>query len=229
MVEASLAGRRFDVVTSKRRGHGEGLVRKRPDGRWEGRLDANRIGPTRRRKSVYGRTRAEVVHKLRQAGASLDVGLPLVDERTRFDTYLEAWLNEVVKPARSRATWREYEVNVRRHIAPLIGHRPLAKVSAADVQAVLNAKRSEGLATRTVQYIHATMPGSSRRCLPLGPRRPKCCYAYRAGQVGPTTRHAVQPGRSCQAFECRGKRSAWRFLHRRDCHRVATKRSPRSR
>lgn len=178
--KASLVGHRFNGMTSKRRGHGEGLIRKRPDGRWEGRLDASRIGPARRRKSVYGRTRAEVVQKLRQAGASIDQGLPLVDERTRFDTYLQTWLSEVVKPSRSRATWQGYEVNVRRHIAPLIGHRPLAKVSAADVQAVLNAKRSEGLAKRTVQYIHATMRAA------LG-------VAYRWGLVARNVATLVEP------------------------------------
>jgi hypothetical protein len=144
-------------MANRRRGHGEGLIRKRADGWWEGRLDANELGSSRRRKSVYGRTRTEVVQKLRHAKIAVDHGLPLVDERTRFDTFLGTWLAEVVKPSRSRATWQGYQVNVRKHIAPLIGHRPLAKVSAADVQAVLNANRSEGLAPRTVQYIHTTM------------------------------------------------------------------------
>lgn len=144
-------------MASRRRGHGEGLVHKRADGRWEGRLDAGQFGSGRRRKSVYGRTRVEVVDKLRHAKVALDHGLPIIDERTRFDDYLQTWLEEVVRPARSRATLQGYEVNVRKHIVPLVGHRPLAKVSAADVQGVLNAKRAEGLAPRTVQYIHATM------------------------------------------------------------------------
>jgi integrase len=167
-------------MSSRRRGDGEGLIRKRADHRWEGRLDASQLGSSRRRRSVYGRTRAEVVKKLRQAKASLDQGLPLVDERIRFDAYLDTWLTEVVKPSRSRATWQGYEVNVRKHIAPLIGHRPLAKVSAADIQAVLNAKRREGLAPRTVQYIHATMRAA------LG-------VAYRWGLVARNVATLVDP------------------------------------
>jgi integrase len=167
-------------MPNRRRGHGEGLIRKRADGRWEGRLDANELASGRRRKSVYGRTRLEVVQKLRHVKVALDHGLPLVDERTGFDTFLETWLAEVVKPSRSRATWQGYQVNVRKHIAPLIGHRPLAKVSAADVQAVLNAKRSEGLAPRTVQYIHATMRAA------LG-------VAYRWGLVARNVATLVDP------------------------------------
>jgi integrase len=61
-----------------------------------------------------------------------------------------------------------------------VGHRPLAKVSAADVQAVLNAKRSEGLAPRTVQYIHATMRAA------LG-------VAYRWGLVARNVATLVDP------------------------------------
>jgi integrase len=167
-------------MVSKRRGHGEGLIRKRSDGRWEGRLDTGQYGEGRQRKSVYGRTRADVVDKLRQARAVVDQGLPVVDERIRLDAYLETWLEEVVKPARSRATWQGYEVNVRRHIAPLIGHRRLAKVSAADIQSVLNAKRAEGLAPRTVQYIHATMRAA------LG-------VAYRWGLVARNVATLVEP------------------------------------
>lgn len=142
---------------SRRRGPGEGLIRKRPDGRWEGRLEFGEYGQGRRRKSVYGRTRREVADKLRAVQDSLDHGLPVIDERVRMDAFLETWLAEVVRPHRSHATWQGYSVNVHRHITPLIGNRPLAKLSPADVQAVVNAKLAEGLAPRTVQYVHATL------------------------------------------------------------------------
>ena len=46
---------------------------------------------------------------------------------------------------------------MRRHIVPVIGKRTLAKLSPADIQALVNIKREEGLAPRTVQYIHATI------------------------------------------------------------------------
>ena len=45
---------------------------------------------------------------------------------------------------------------MRRHIVPIIGKRTLAKLSPADIQALVNIKREEGLAPRTVQYIQAT-------------------------------------------------------------------------
>jgi excisionase family DNA binding protein len=52
MGKASLVELRFKTMTGKRRPHGEGLIRKRPDGRWQGRLDSSRIGPNPQRQSV---------------------------------------------------------------------------------------------------------------------------------------------------------------------------------
>jgi hypothetical protein len=144
-------------MTTKRRGYRDGGVRKRPDGRWEGTADVGVYGTGRRRKYVYGRTRAEVVERLRSVQRTVTEGLPVIDERTTLAKYLQTWLDEVVKPARGYATWQGYEVNVRRHIVPVIGNRTLAKLSPADVQALINIKRAEGLAPRTVQYVHATL------------------------------------------------------------------------
>jgi integrase len=144
-------------MTTKRRGYKDGGIRKRSDGRWEGTADVGVYGTGRRRKYVYGRTRAEVVEKLRSVQRTVTEGLPVIDERTTLAKFLQTWLDEVVKPARGYATWQGYEVNVRRHIVPVIGNRTLAKLSPADVQTLINIKREEGLAPRTVQYVHATL------------------------------------------------------------------------
>jgi integrase len=47
-----------------RRGHGEGSIRKRADGRWEATIDLGFDDGKRKRLSVYARTRREVVDKL---------------------------------------------------------------------------------------------------------------------------------------------------------------------
>ena len=53
---------------AKKRANGEGSIRKRKDGRWEGRYTA---GHTPEGKAIYrnvlGKTQAEVVEKLRRA------------------------------------------------------------------------------------------------------------------------------------------------------------------
>lgn len=54
---------------SKKRANGEGNIRKRKDGRWEGRYTAGYHPDTGKRiiKNVLGKTQAEVKDKLKKA------------------------------------------------------------------------------------------------------------------------------------------------------------------
>ena len=54
---------------AKRRANGEGNIRKRKDGRWEGRYTAGRDPDTGKPiyKNVLGKTQAETKEKLKQA------------------------------------------------------------------------------------------------------------------------------------------------------------------
>ena len=70
---------------AKKRANGEGNIRKRKDGRWEGRYTAGRDSETGKPiyKNVLGRTQAEAKDKLKAAieeTKSLDVTKP---ENTR--------------------------------------------------------------------------------------------------------------------------------------------------
>jgi hypothetical protein len=56
------------MAQKKWRGRGEGLIRQRPDGRWEARLDLGWQGGKRVRKTLYGRTWEDVRNKLDDLG-----------------------------------------------------------------------------------------------------------------------------------------------------------------
>ena len=58
---------------AKKRANGEGNIRKRKDGRWEGRYTAGYDPATGKRiiKNVLGKTQAEVKEKLAQAMESI--------------------------------------------------------------------------------------------------------------------------------------------------------------
>ena len=84
-------------ITAKKRANGEGNIRKRKDGRWEGRYTAGHDPATGKAitKNVLGKTQAEVKEKLKAAmekSTHLDVvrsGKYTVAEWVRlwFDTY----------------------------------------------------------------------------------------------------------------------------------------------
>jgi hypothetical protein len=57
----------------------------------------------------------------------------------------------MIKSNREHATWAGYEQKVRLHILPALGKRPIAKLTAVDIQRLLDAKRASGLSPRSVQ------------------------------------------------------------------------------
>ena len=134
------------------------MVRHRGDGRWEGRIELD-CGPggRRRQKYVRGRTKREVTDQLHRVRTALDQGRPVFDERMRVDDFLARWLDEVVKPRRSHGHWRNCESHVRLHIAPAIGRVRLARLTAVDVEALINATRAKGVSDDTVRLVHATL------------------------------------------------------------------------
>ncbi len=47
-------------MAKRRRGHGEGTIVQRSDGRWMAQIDLGYVDGKRKRKTVYGKTRKEV-------------------------------------------------------------------------------------------------------------------------------------------------------------------------
>jgi integrase len=146
---------------AKRRGHGEGSIVKRGDGRYEGRVDLGwqtvNGKAKRRSKSVYGKTKSECLEKLRSVQRDVEAGLPVRIERQTVEQYMTHWLEHTVRTNRRPKTYRSYEGLVRLHIIPALGRHQLQKLSPQHVQAFLNQKRESKLSGRTVQYIHATL------------------------------------------------------------------------
>ena len=154
---------------AKKRANGEGNIRKRKDGRWEGRYTAGHDPETGKAiyKNVLGRTQAETRAKLKAAieeSKSLDV--------TKAGKYtVGAWMDEwfenyakiKVRPS-SHQTYRGYIDN---HIKPNIGKVPLEKLTSLELQKLykklLNSGRidrveskyqAKGLSPKTVRNIH---------------------------------------------------------------------------
>lgn len=138
---------------AKKRAHGEGLIRKRPDGRWEARLRV----PGQEPKSIYGKTQKEVREKLQALREDVRKGVPVASEKPTLGQFLDGWLEDTVKKQNRPRTHESYQSLVRLHIKPALGKRPLAKLSPQEVQAFMNDKQDAGLSPRTVQYLRAVL------------------------------------------------------------------------
>jgi integrase len=140
-----------------RRGHGEGSIHQRSDGRWAAVLDLGWEGGKRRRKYVYGKTRREVQQKLAQVQHTHQQGLPLPTERQTVGHFLERWLRDVARMTVRPSTFVRYTELLTLHAIPVIGKRALAKLSPQDLQALYGQKLQEGLSPQTVVHIHRVL------------------------------------------------------------------------
>ena len=121
---------------AKKRANGEGNIRKRKDGRWEGRYTAGYDEKTGKRliKNVLGKTQAEVKEKLAKAVAEAEsVDVRRADEYT-LGTWLQTWYELYAKPHLRFSTAEYYRRGIELHIVPRIGDIPLKKLTGRDLQ-----------------------------------------------------------------------------------------------
>ena len=144
-------------------------IRKRKDGRWEGRYTAGHDPEMGKAiyKNVLGRTQAEVKEKLKatiKETQSLDqtkVGKYTVGE------WMEVWFEDYAKIKVRPSSHQTYRGYIDNHINPNIGDIPLEKITSLELQKLykklltkgrvdrLEAKgQPKGLSAKTVRNIH---------------------------------------------------------------------------
>ena len=173
---------------AKKRANGEGNIRKRKDGRWEGRYTAGYESETGKRiiKNVLGKTQAEVKEKLAQAqqeSAGLDVGR---SEDYTVASWLKSWYELYAKPNVRPATADRYQLIIETYTIPRIGKIKLNKLTSRDLQKLYkdlmergriqkrSGKGNPGLSSTTVRSVHLTLHCAFERAVKerLIPRNP---------------------------------------------------------
>ena len=127
-----------------RRAVGEGSIRKRPDGRWEGRYVAGHDANGKAiRKNVLGKSQAEVKEKLKTALAEAQVlDVAKADEYT-VKSWMQTWYEVYSRPHIRDSTRRFYERYIDR-IIPALGDIPLKKLTGRDIQKLYNDTKEHG-------------------------------------------------------------------------------------
>ena len=130
---------------SKRRANGEGKIRKRPDGRWEGRYVAGHDENGKAiRKNVLGKTQAEVKEKLKKAiGECAEVDVERAKEYT-VGAWVRTWYETYSKPHIRESTQEFYEDYIEHHVVPRIGGIKLTKLTGRDMQKLYNDVKANG-------------------------------------------------------------------------------------
>jgi len=142
---------------AKRRGHGEGSIHQRKDGRWCAIVDLGWVNGKRKRKYLYGATRKEVADALKVLHRDLAAGVAISTDRQTVKTFLTRWLSEVVSQRNKTRTYEGYERIVELYLTPSLGTIPLGKLGPQHVQHMVNELVAKGLAPNTIRNVRAVL------------------------------------------------------------------------
>ena len=134
----------------KKRANGEGSIRKRKDGRWEGRYTAGHDPATGKQifKSVLGKTQAEVKEKLKKA--LVEAGQIDFTKSGKYTvgTWMDEWFENVAKIKVRPSSHQTYRGYIDNHIKPNIGNIPLEKLTTMDLQKLYRTLLTKGRVER---------------------------------------------------------------------------------
>ena len=153
---------------AKRRKAGQGTLRLRKDGRWEGRIVVDyKENGTPVTKSVTAKTKAECQAKLEELKQKCGIVTGRAKPDMPFGDWLDLWYKTYSKPTIRITTQLCYEDRIYLHIIPSIGDIPLNKLTQSDLQKFYadlkkNGRKTKveiygpGLSDRMVRSCHAT-------------------------------------------------------------------------
>lgn len=129
-----------------KKANSEGSIYQRAsDGRWVCSVTLGWEGGKRKRKVLYGDTRAEVHAKKIELLRTMHTGGVVSTSKDTVEGFMERWLQHLRDEDRLRArTIIGYEQYSRLYIVPGLGKVKLAKLTPEDVQAWLNARKPAG-------------------------------------------------------------------------------------
>ena len=147
-------------MASNKRKQGEGTLRLRSDGRWEGRIvvsyDDNGLPKT---KSVTARTKPECEEKLKSLKETLGKAVERLRPDMPFGEWMDFWYRNFCSPALRETTRSGYESYIYKHIIPSIGQIPLNRLAQNDLQKFYSDLKKKG----RLQYSDALGNGLSDR------------------------------------------------------------------
>lgn len=130
---------------AKRRPSGDGMVRKREDGRWEGRIV---VGHKKNgdpiHRYVLARTQKELTVKLHDCIEMYRDADLTEDSNMTLGEWLDRWINEYMIFTIRESTLDSYKAMIKNQIKPYLGDRPLSALTTQELQKFYNSVKKKG-------------------------------------------------------------------------------------
>lgn len=143
-----------------KRANGEGNLRQRTNGLWEGRVSYIDPATDRRRSvSVYGATAAECRKELKRVRQRIEAGKPAKDAPDTVAAWLTRWRGSSLAASDRKATTKSlYGSLARKHLeGGPIGAKRLDRLKPSDVETLIVELRGKGLADSTVRQVYTVL------------------------------------------------------------------------
>ena len=158
----------------KRRPSGDGMVRKRDDGRWEGRIVVgHKANGDPIFRHVYAKTQKALTEKLHQSIECYQNVELTEDSRMTLGEWLDRWLAEYKDGTIRPGTLEGYRNYIENYIKPQLGGKQVSLITTQDVQRMYRRLKSGGrvredaegskrLSDSTVRHIHTMLHGAMK-------------------------------------------------------------------
>jgi integrase len=141
-----------------RRDNGQGSITQRADGRWQGCIRFTDATGRRKRAYIYGRTKAEVRAKLRDASRRVEDGRNALDAASTIGEYAAIWEAGPLAASDRKATTREwYVTQLRVNVVPHLGTIRLDRLRPSHIEALMGTLRASGKSPSTARGIYTVI------------------------------------------------------------------------
>jgi hypothetical protein len=224
------------VERKRTRSNGEGGVYKyqntRGDGttsdRWRGTATVGFSDGKQQRKTVTGRTKGEVLDKLRELQTANDLGVELPRADLTVGKFLDDWIQNVLPGTVRGSTLQQYTDVVKLYINPVLGRKRVRTLSARDVSSMqqflaneylrrpdADGRQAKGVAPHTQRIARSVLRRALRWAQQEGKVARNVASIAEGVKINQADRHRPQPGQASIDCSPSLEALAWHRAHHR--------------
>ncbi|MBR3099394.1 MAG: site-specific integrase [Clostridia bacterium] len=188
-----------------KRSNKEGSIRQRKKGLWEGRYTEGRDENGKLiSRSVYGKTRDQVVAKLAKIRADIDSGEYVTPTDITLSEWLDIWADKYLDSPK-QSTKSQYQYQIRTHIKPYIGNYKLQQITAPILQDYYKTmmkphkiscsdkkeRESKGLSAKSIKNLNSVLHGAFKQAILCNYRHDNPCLGCKLPRIEKKEMHTL--------------------------------------
>lgn len=133
------------IIVAKRRPSGEGMIRQKKKGQWEGRIVVgHKENGDPIFRYVYAKTQKELIDKLHLKIDEFRDAELTDNSNMTLGEWLDKWIDEYMTGTIRESTLDGYKTYIEKYIKPALGNKQIAFITTAEIQKFYNNLKQNG-------------------------------------------------------------------------------------